>query len=372
MSRKILPVSLLLLLVCATSQVQAGRIWITNPIELNVGGGMTETINASRCALAMRSQGTWPVVAYAGGTDRGIAMMTPVGYVPVYQPGSGWAGSIDAAVSSTGLVGFACASGQYAQLGPSGLGTVGYSGQTSLDSRPGLAYRADALPSVAHDGASANVSVSMYNGMSWVQDIPNDQGSTFSGHLFALEYDSLGNTNLVFSDGATTTSAFKQAGQWYFTDIGLNSTDDLDLALAYGDVPWLAYKDGTDLYYTTYDRQSNTWTAGDYLDALSPTGTGHFSVASDAFGGVGFAYVDDLGMLTYKYWDRTEGWQSDSLITQANGSGDVSLAFDADNNPVICYQDTGGLLSLAYDPVIPEPASLALIGLGALLLRRRR
>ena len=59
--------------------------------------------------------------------------------------------------------------------------------------------------------------------------------------------------------------------------------------------------------------------------------------------------------------------------------GDVGLAFDAANNPVIAYRgdpDSTGSdrYYLAYDPIVaPEPATAALLMTGmALALRRRR
>ena len=85
--------------------------------------------------------------------------------------------------------------------------------------------------------------------------------------------------------------------------------------------------------------------------------------------------------LWYAFLNASSAWQTsliDSTVSldapDANFTRAPSLAFDDYNTswPAVAYVDSNGALNVAFDPPAPEPASIALFPIIALLLRRRR
>jgi hypothetical protein len=118
--------------------------------------------------------------------------------------------------------------------------------------------------------------------------------------------------------------------------------------------------------------------AGSYLPSAG-TGMHDMALVSDGQGKVGTAFVNPSeNRLYYCYNDNNSGWVSIGLPiggplpwSGPNPTGDgASLAYDFDGTPVIAY--ISGNMWLAYDPVVPEPMTLALLAAGAMMLRRRR
>ncbi len=368
MFKRIFLISILLTL-CASNIAVAGRTWVKTPIEVE---GMP--VDGPYCALAMRSGNTWPVVSYGSPPSSGTAAMTPVGWMAGPLGGSVNYG-ISAATGPGGTVGFANDNGTVQMLRQTGWAASSYGSGTNY-TKPSIAFNSNDNPAVLHNtgGIGNDLALAVYNGIGWYQDaVENAFEGPFWSDAFALEYDSYNQANIVFEDGSELMFAVKGTltqNQWQFNTIELDMGVPLvvDMAMGAGDVPWITYADENYLYYVTYDCQQQDWDNG----IIGQVG-GRHSTEADGTGGIGVAFIDSDEMLTYAYTDGTGAWTHDMGIARANF--DVGLAFDADDNPVICYSDIdhGGKLYLAYDPVmVPEPATVALLAIGAAMLRRRR
>ena len=364
---KVLFISIISIL-CLSNVATAGRVWVKTPIEID-----GEPIYSEHCALAMRSGNTWPVVSY-GDYESYTAAMTPVGWMP--GPGTGYINyGISAASSASGTAGFAYDNGSVVMLSPGGWSTSYYGGYTN-ETRPSIAFNNNGTPAVLHNtgGYGNDLTLALFNGYGWYQDVLNDNGYTFNSDAFALEYDSYNQANVAFRDGGWLMFAMKGAltqNQWEFDVVDSEFWGGaVDMAMGSGDVPWITYSNDDYLYYATYDRQQQEWVNG-ILGQLG-YGEGCFSMAADSTGGIGVAYIGAGDMLTFAYTDGS-GWSYDIGIAEADSYRDVGLAFDADDNPVICYSDYEGGLSLAYDPqVVPEPATMMLLAIGAVISSRWR
>ena len=360
----------IILMFCASNIAIAGRTWINSPIEV---GGMP--VQGGHCGLAMRSGNTWPVVSYGDPMGNSTAVMTPVGWISGPSVGTPTLG-ISAATSPSGTVGFAYGNGFVQTLSPAGWATSNY-GATSPGSSS-FAFNTDSNPGVLHNagGGGSDLTVAFFNGSGWYQDVVQSASDgPFSSDAFALEYDSYNQANIAFAQGTELMFGVKGVltqHQWEFDTVKLGaSLSFVDMAMGVEDVPWVTYESENLLYYATYDRQQQDWVNG-LIGELE--GDGYFSMATDSTGGIGVAFVGLDNLLTYAYTDGSGIWTTDSGFANADDNRDVGLAFDADNNPVICYSDMdyGGVLYLAYDPVVPEPASIMLLAIGAAILRRRQ
>lgn len=369
-----------LALVVMVQPVMAGRTWVINPIEVNRGNGTTQPIHdADHCALSMRSGATWPVVTYNNGDNYiHAAMFTPAGWIDIRVAPFQFSNLIDAAVSPSGATaGFAFADGTYTALNQgqwqvSSFGPPSHS--YSLD------YQQNNKAAVLYDDGWSGLKLATQGTSGWNhQQVANPLLPYIPAQSCALAYDSSNNPTIAFADGVALWSGHKNGSDWYFSEITTQGAFAENMALVNtsnntpnkpNDIPWLVYATGPELRYATLDIQHQHWETG--LLAITNSSWG-FSLEADHQGGVGVAYVDNSGHLTYKYNDGINGWVDTSIIDDAQGWGEVGLGFDYDNNPVICYTNGMGELSLAYDPVmVPEPVSLSLLALGGLALRRRR
>jgi hypothetical protein len=242
------------------------------------------------------------------------------------------------------------------------------------------------MPAVVHNAGPETgiMKVSVYNGSTWITDKPqgiitHPDGST--GNIgpvntdgFATEFDSYDQFNIAFSDATGLKFGTRGAmtdNKWVFADIeqGL-APKDIDMAMTINDMPYVAYSWMRQLYCATYNPQQNAWNS--VMLAEIDDNIMSFSITADNAGGVGLAYVSYSNMsLNYLYNNGIDGWQASSPIAAAMTKS-VSLAFDAQNNPVIAYTGQNGNLWLAYDPVVPEPLSICTMLLGSCVLLRSR
>jgi hypothetical protein len=164
-------------------------------------------------------------------------------------------------------------------------------------------------------------------------------------------------------------------GQWAFSNSEnspfISGDAVIDMSLTGNDIPYVVYAEYDSLKYAIYDRQTNNWSAG-VIDSLF-SGSANFVVESDGDGGIGVAYVTEFlgnSVLSFAYTDGSSGFGLERL-TEANWDCTVGLAFDFEGNPVISY-DNNSELWIAYDPVVPEPATVAMLLIGGCLAFRRK
>jgi hypothetical protein len=361
---------------CICSAAVAGDTWTITPILIDG----QPVLGSQTCALAMRSDRTWPVVSYsmsvAGGTEDRTAALTPVGW----QAGPTTAGgNIGAATSNNGTAAFTYGNGAVLMLGQTGWSTS-YNSYGSI--RPSIAFQNNNNPAVLCTGGAAGASgfltLALFNGSGWSQEfVANTQYPRFMPTDYGLAFDSYNQANVAFVRGGQLMYGLKGAltqNQWGISAVDNVHPDapNIDVAIGAGDIPWIAYRQSNYLRYATYNVQQQGWVSGLIGQTAGPGAINFFSMASDGRGGIGIAYVGINNMLSFAYNDGSGFWTNDG-IAQTSNSRSVALEFDAHNDPVICYTDVSGGLSLAYGPIIvPEPASSVIIALGAALIASKR
>jgi hypothetical protein len=369
-------------LACVCNIAVAERTWVNTPIKIDG----QPIFSGQDCALAMRSDGTWPVVSYSMPEGRTVAL-TPAGWQagPVVGPLNGY--GISAATSPDGTAAFAYSNGAVMMLRQTGWSmsyygvvapTAGYAGPG-----PSIAFKNNNIPAVLYRGQDDTqapcLTLASFNGSGWSQDkLGNSNNPSFQSQAYTLAFDSYNQANVAFVNGNQLMFGLKGAltqNQWSFNSIDQYNvhpdTYQIDMAIGAGDIPWIAYTQQRYVQYATYDVQQQNWIHG-ILGQSFGSGPGILSMASDDTGGIGVAYIGLNDMLTFAYNDGSGFWTYDAGIAQVSYRS-LALEFDAHNNPVICYTNSSGQLSLAYDPVtVPEPASAAIIALGAALTASKR
>ncbi len=367
-------------LAALSAFAQAGRVWVSTPIEID-----GEPIRSESCALAMRSDGTWPVIAYNDRGDFRVASLTAAGWVQ--GPTAGRAeprpGGISTATSSDGKICFAFSNGSALMLDSSGFSMLPNYVDEPLHyypySGPSVAFDGRGMPSILHNQGEPgeSLAVARYTGSGWYNDTVGYPDELYHSRSFGLAYDSYGQANVAFGEpemmfamkGVLTNNQWEAARMFEMPF----HAEQIDMVVGTGDVPWVFYSFPEYLSYATYDRQLQQWVNGTIASVEVKSG---FDVACDSGGGIGLAFVDREGMLGFAYNDGVGGWELNMGIARAEIGPytNVSLAFDREDNPVICYMDEfHNSLCLAYDPItVPEPGTVVILSLGGLLFNRRK
>ena len=164
--------------------------------------------------------------------------------------------------------------------------------------------------------------------------------------------------NLFFSNGIN--------GQWQSTVLPQSTTWWKDIAVSCNDVVGIIGT-GSDLYYATYSPQQQEWIIDTIAGGVSNAPA---AICFDNLGNPAVAYEDE-GIMHFAINDGSGAGWVDSII----GSFDAnyaSLAFDPDNNPVVCFGGSSQT-RVYYDPVVvPEPLAALLLLAGAWGIRRAR
>lgn len=360
-------ISAILLFSLISGNALAGRYWYHSKVT-NVNGN---PLGEGNTAIGMRSNDTYPVIASnesAAAMLPGFWVNGPVGFYENQL--------IDADTSSDGQVMFAGTEGQAATFGPSGWGVSSYPGQAEF--KASAAFDNDGNPAVLHQNYQGDVTLSMKHGSSWYSsEVGNEQIHNISTPAYALDFDSLNQANVVFEDGGGMIYGVRGSStgnQWQFSQpvSSINPEGLIDMAMTENDVPYIFYPQGGFLKYAVYSRQTGDWSTN-MLDMLFGQ---TFCAVADNQGGIGVAYISDNGRtLSFVSTDGDGSWSGPDRLSCPEGiryDRGLGLTFDGDNNPVISYADGGGETWIAYDPVVPEPATIGLLAAGGLFIARRR
>ncbi len=360
-------IAILVITILSSMPLFGQRVWYFQEIPNSYGAG-----NSS---IAMRTDKSWPVVAYGRPESQGgggISTLTPAGWAD--GPFS-ITGLTDAASSINGSTAFVDRYGNLYGTNQAGWYSDGYS-----------AYIDDILPSVSFDNngevgvlySENYLRLATHSDNGWSYEVVSDGRGDINSNNFALDYDSLNQANIIYEDGGTIHYGVKgslTSGQWLFSDTQLPYTSSywFDLTLTSNDTPIGIYNDGQELMFMRFDIKTGNWVSG-VIDQLYAEG--RCTIATDSKGGVGVAYIKggdfNRGMVSFAYTDFTSGWQIEP-IHYGISVNEVGLDFDSADNPVISFRDLSDNIVLAYDPIIiPEPASFILVCFGLTFINKSR
>jgi hypothetical protein len=217
----------------------------------------------------------------------------------------------------------------------------------------------NSMPKVYQNGAWTNVNSTLPFGSGYG---PMAVGADSEGYVYAGKGSELVMTApngpvwsqpIDFSGGTGTSFGLNT-----ITDIAVSANGEVAISGSTGDrrsaVVWFDYK-------------SSSW----HVRYLAPSNSpeNRIGIGWDPEGNLGAAYVNS-NMLKFDYLNMETGlWSSEIVLANEPSFTDngTALAYDRFGNPVIAAGNW-----LVYDPVVPEPVTLLLMGMGGLACLRTR
>ena len=380
--------TVLVILSLLVSPAAADIGWTYQQIGSSITGG-----DPGNIALAMRTGSTWPTVFYEDTSAQQLlaASMTPVGWLSsaLGAPNTTQDSGVRAKSGQDGRVGVAylrehgVGFNQSSSLGWQGSGfSIGTIGEFDT---PDFDYLSGNRPLVAFS-ESNDMYVSAYDGLGWnTEQLDWDTGGGAPqpmGYRVSMAVDSQDRIGLASCDydSDDVNFAFKNqlAGTWAATTIGdFPGVQHLSFAFGPNDEPGLTVLGGGVLTYASYDIQSGDWqfdliATGVTSDRVNLVfnSQGHPAVAYVGYDTVFYSINDGNGWADFLLPIGTD--PASGLNIDPHMDSDAALAFDADDVPLIAFYEQSDGLLLAYDPIVPEPTSFALLCVGVCLATRRR
>ena len=322
--------------ICEVSAAQ--RYWAIH--ELLVPYGL----------MAMRGGDTWPVVTAFFGDE--TFFMGPTGYVASGPGGTDIAAGPNGEIAVVGSKSVhVLRNGAWSAL-PGSAG--GYQVRAVAFDPQGNLAAAISHPTTMH------VQYGIFNGTTWMA---SDTG--LYGPYPKIAMDASGVATIGGSDGKVASHLPGNPGSWMVEQV-YSPWGTADVAVSDAGVP--AVLMGGTVY--VFDVQSQGW--------MSSIAVGYGALEFDQLGNLGVAYWNPASYeMNYAYNDGSgTGWELSYIgQTAAWPSATVSLAYDAQNNPVACFGGAGQTF-VAYDPlIVPEPVTGVTLAAGVFLgwcTRRRR
>lgn len=329
----------------------------------------------------------WPKAFYTVDSESSLyaAGLSPAGWLPQRLGFYGRSLSVISKPGPGGRVGAAWMTDdriQFVQSSSSGFtsSTVARY-ETNNTSRPDLAWMPGNVPLVAYS-ESGRVKVATFNGNSWDSETVAVNGTPVTGQYVSTAVDAEHYVGVAYSLEGALYLAMKDfySRDWQVTPVATVNAGNPMVSLAFGpdNRPAITYfTPSGELRFSTFDIQTGLWQSSsiaanveNWRVNLVFNSQGHPAVAYSSGTAIHYAVNDGNGWADYAL---PTGIMTDPLTgpIQRSPYGTVSpsLAFDADDVPVIAYNTSSGLV-LAYDPVMPEPATSLLALAGALVLLR--
>ena len=337
--------ALTLSLVISSSVSAYYRTWNISEVDTEYG------------LLVMGSNGHAPMIA---GTD-GVYVQTPAGYMKAYSSAPFQYEPIASSYTTDVVSG---PNGEFAFLHGSSRLSHGQGRVTQYKDGRFSSFDATGITGIAYDnrgnlnglngGFDQGSGLCVYNGNRWVQD------QTLNVHGYKLLIDSY-NNRIIFDFQNVEFGAIQAAisGNDMVAAIGMSPDAHESLSIGY------------------YDVQTGSWISNVLASDYGPWNNAYAAdIAFDSEGNIGAAYI--LQDRVYYAFSTEYGFVVDEIYEFNDFQGAIyssdsvlSLAFDADDNPVLAIGNNDRTY-IAYDPiVVPEPATLAILSLGGLLMRAR-
>jgi hypothetical protein len=303
------------------------RTWIPDKIQIG-----TDTYNCERMPSLVLVNGVQPIVF--SDMDGGVRR-TPFGW-DYYN------------TISTGCF-----------IASDGKRTIVSSESPVTYSPNGKFYSSDGLiPKVYQNGSWTNVNSTLPFGSGFGMIAV---GADADGNVYAAKGHEL---TMTTSDGKGWYAAIDFLGGTE-TAFGINSITDIAVS-PNGEVAISGNASGNRSTVAWFDYKSSSWNVR-YL-APNNFGENQIGIGWDNEGNLGVAYTNN-SILKFDYLDMETGlWSSEIVMAnEPSIGGGTALAYDRFGNPVIAAGQW-----LVYDPVVPEPLTLLLVGLGSVACLRTR